>query len=329
VSEPKELVLLSRGCQQIAEATTIDEVKDIEDVARRFQMYAKQEGLGLEAHNAGAEVVLRAQRRQGEMLRDNLPHGGGRPPEKPGHDVRVLPRLADLGIAEKHSQRLQTIAGVKAKAFEQYISETKAAGQELTATGVYRLAQDQENEQRRHAPITLPAKGKYACLVIDPPWPVQKIEREVRPRQASFDYPTMSADELRALLVPRRADTNAQLYCWTTHKFLPLAFQLVESWGFRYECLLTWVKNVGFTPFSWMYSTEHVLFARRGNLPLLRKGLRLDFHAKVREHSRKPDEFYDLVREASPGPRLDWFSREAREGFDQCGNEPGRFGKEA
>ena len=60
-------------------------------------------------------------------------------------------------------------------------------------------------------------------------------------------------------------------------------------------------------------------------MPLLKNGLRLDFSGKVREHSRKPDEFYDLVRRASPGPRIDIFSREKRDGFDQYGHEVGKF----
>jgi N6-adenosine-specific RNA methylase IME4 len=106
---------------------------------------------------------------------------------------------------------------------------------------------------------------------------------------------------------------------------LPAALRLTEAWGFTYECVLTWVKNVGFTPYSWMYSTEHVIFARKGSLPLTVRGRRLDFAAKRREHSRKPNEFYALVRDVSPGPRLDLFSREPHDGFDQWGNETGKF----
>jgi N6-adenosine-specific RNA methylase IME4 len=166
--------------------------------------------------------------------------------------------------------------------------------------------------------------GEYQCIVIDPPWPMEKIERDVRPNQAApLDYRPMSIDELRALALPAAVDCH--LYLWTTHKFLPSALELAEAWGFNYQCLLTWVKNVGFTPFSFMYSTELVVFARRGSLDLVVKGRRLDFTAKVREHSRKPDEFYDLVRDVSPGPRIDMFSREARDGFDQWGNETARF----
>lgn len=173
-----------------------------------------------------------------------------------------------------------------------------------------------------------PKPGTYHTFVVDPPWEIEKIARDVRPKQKAMDYPSIPDEELCAWgekhLVPAARD-DAHLYLWTTHKKLPLALDLVESWGFNYQCLLTWVKNVGFTPFSWMYSTELIIFARRGNLDLLQLGRRLDFSAKVREHSRKPDEFYDLVREVSPGPRLDMFSREARDGFDTWGGEAGKF----
>jgi len=166
----------------------------------------------------------------------------------------------------------------------------------------------------------------YKTIVIDPPWPVEKILRDERPNQAEFDYPIMGISEIRALPVRQAADeAGCHVYLWTTQKYLPVAYELFRDWGIEYQCLMTWVKNVGFTPFSFMYSTEHCLFGRYGTLPLLKLGKRLDFQAKVREHSRKPDEFYDLVREVSPGPRLDWFSREKHDGFEQYGNEPERF----
>jgi N6-adenosine-specific RNA methylase IME4 len=193
------------------------------------------------------------------------------------------------------------------------------------------LLQLAKREQRKEQIVQLKEKGVelptgiYSCLVVDPPWPMQKIEREVRPNQVEFDYPTMTEDELKAFPLLDLAADDCHLYLWTTQKHVPLALRLAEHWGFKYQCLMTWVKNVGFTPFSWMYSTEHVLFCTRGNLPLLAIGKRLDFSAKVREHSRKPDEFYDLVKEVSPGPRLDVFSREKRDGFEQYGNEVEKY----
>ena len=38
---------------------------------------------------------------------------------------------------------------------------------------------------------------RVETIVLDPPWPMAKIERDVRPNQVAFDYPTMSEDELR------------------------------------------------------------------------------------------------------------------------------------
>jgi len=175
--------------------------------------------------------------------------------------------------------------------------------------------------------IELP-KGKYKTLVIDPPWPIEKILREVRPNQDSVDYPVMSVKEIKDLSIKDLIDQNGcHIYLWTTHKHLPDALESLKVWGVKYQCILTWIKNVGFTPFSWMYSTELVLFGRVGNLDLLEKGVRLDFSAKVREHSRKPNEFYEIAKRVSPVPRIDIFSREKREGFDQYGNEVSKFNK--
>jgi len=169
-----------------------------------------------------------------------------------------------------------------------------------------------------------PPVGLYRTIVVDPPWPIEKIKREVRPNQFEYSYPTMSIEEIKLITLPAY-DDGCHVYLWVTQKYLPYGFEIFKEWGVKYECLLTWIKNVGFTPFSWMYSTEHCLFGRIGNLPLLQLGKRLDFNAKVREHSRKPDEFYDLVKLVSPEPRVDYFSREKREGFEQYGNEPEKF----
>jgi N6-adenosine-specific RNA methylase IME4 len=167
--------------------------------------------------------------------------------------------------------------------------------------------------------------GKYKTIIVDPPWPISFMPRDQRPLQVGVPYPLMNLEQIKELPINDISEADSHLYLWTTHKFLPECFEIVKNWGFQYQCLMTWVKNVGFTPFSWMYTTEHVLFCRKGNLPLLRKGLRLDFTGKVREHSRKPDEFYDLIKQASPEPRIDFFSREKRDGYEQWGNEINKF----
>jgi N6-adenosine-specific RNA methylase IME4/ParB-like chromosome segregation protein Spo0J len=212
-----------------------------------------------------------------------------------------------------------------AEADPQYVPLVAEMDRTGRVDGAYRKLIETQRIERIKAEEIAPPTGKYRCVVVDPPWPMEKILRETRPNQDAFDYERMSIDDIKRLAIPVNED-GCHVYLWTTQRFLPDAFSVFEAWGVQYECMLTWVKNVGFTPFSFMYSTEHVLFGRVGNLPLLKKGERLDFAAKVREHSRKPDAFYALLERVSPGPRIDMFSREDRDGWVSWGREAGKLG---
>lgn len=198
------------------------------------------------------------------------------------------------------------------------------ADRPLLASEATRLAARQRTPDPVDKAVPPPV-GKYRCIVIDPPWPMKKIERDERPNQGlELDYPTMTLEQIAdEAMVPVRtlADDDCHIYLWVTHKFLPAGLELLDTWGFNYQCVMTWRKNVGITPFSWMYDTEHVLFGRRGNLPLERLGMRLSFDAPTVGHSVKPDVFYDRVLEATPGPRVEMFARRERDGFTGWGNE--------
>lgn len=183
------------------------------------------------------------------------------------------------------------------------------------------------NQLQNRKPDGLPEApvGTYRCIVIDPPWPMPKIDRKEREKQTRtiLDYPTMSLDEIQELPIPDLAADGCHLYLWVTQKFLPVGLGFLDAWGFGYQCVMTWVKPTGMTPFSWMYNTEHVLFGSHGSLGLERKGLKLSFEAAVVRgtHSTKPSVFYDRVRAASPEPRLEMFARKERKGFVTWGDE--------
>jgi N6-adenosine-specific RNA methylase IME4 len=177
---------------------------------------------------------------------------------------------------------------------------------------------------------------KYRTIVADPPWP-QKGGGPLAGREGFIDatgpslalpYATMTIEGIAALEVPAAPD--AHLYLWTTSGFLPDAFRVMAAWGFRYSTTLVWAKAPIGAGLGGAYgiATEFVLFGRRGSLPALRKEGRnwwtwkrpYDERGKPR-HSAKPEEFYALVEQVSPGPFLEMFARRRRLGWDVWGNE--------
>lgn len=190
------------------------------------------------------------------------------------------------------------------------------------AKSIFRAWQETRQEIKPKVETPPFPDGKFRTIVIDPPWESQMVLKEVRPNQVEFPYPTMNLEEIKNLPVKELAvEEGCHVYLWTTHKYLPDALEIFEYWGAKYQCLLTWVKPVGISPFSWMYDTEHVLFGRIGNLDLLKMGVRLSFNAPVTRHSEKPDVFYEKVKEVSPEPRLEMFARKNHDGFKPWGNE--------
>lgn len=163
-----------------------------------------------------------------------------------------------------------------------------------------------------------PVTGKFRTILVDPPWDYGSLSLAGR---AAPRYAVMGDEELLALPVPGWADEQCHLYLWTTNNFLGRALALVESWGFAYKTLITWVKPSFGLGSYFRNSTEHCLFAVKGNLTTRVKNIPTHFEAKRQGHSVKPDMIYSIAERASYPPRLEVFTRQERKEWEKAFHE--------
>ena len=177
---------------------------------------------------------------------------------------------------------------------------------------------------------------KFATILADPPWRFTNRTGKMAPEHHRLSrYGTMSLDDICALPVEGAAADPAHLYLWVPNALLPDGLKVMAAWGFEYKSNLVWHKirkdggsdgrGVGF---YFRNVTELCLFGIRGkNARTLAPGRRQVnlLGTRKREHSRKPDEFYDIVEACSPESRLELFARGARKGWMAWGNQADEY----
>jgi N6-adenosine-specific RNA methylase IME4 len=191
---------------------------------------------------------------------------------------------------------------------------------------VYKVAEPNPSED-----LLAKMTGQYSTILADPPWQFQNRTGKVAPEHRRLlRYPTMELKEIIELPVSRLAAAQSHLYLWVPNALLQEGLRVMEAWGYTYKSNLVWHKirkdggpdgrGVGF---YFRNVTELILFGVRGSMRTLPPGRRQVniLATRKREHSRKPDEIYDIIESCSPGPYLEVFARFRRPGWKQWGNE--------
>ena len=179
--------------------------------------------------------------------------------------------------------------------------------------------------------LSMARRERFATILADPPWRFQNRTGKMAPEHRRlYRYDTMSIEEVMRLPIPRLVLPQAHLYLWVPNALVLEGLEMMRRWGFTYKTNLVWHKvrkdggpdgrGVGF---YFRNVTEMVLFGVRGSMRTLSPGRRQVniVVSRKREHSRKPDELYDIIEQCSPGPYLELFARHPRPGWYQWGDE--------
>lgn len=173
---------------------------------------------------------------------------------------------------------------------------------------------------------------KYKTIVIDPPWPIEKLRQQCsvmskakyRPsHDRNFEYSFMSIDQIKQLPIQQLSGDDCWLFLWTIQKYLPISFDMIHDWGFKYLCLITWNKRNGMKVAGFNYMSEFIVVGRKGKFPAFVRGIQIPTVMTINptRHSEKPNEFYQLLEVCYDSPKLSLFERKPRVGFDIWGDE--------
>jgi N6-adenosine-specific RNA methylase IME4 len=344
-----ELARYDRACHALAEARSVDEVKDVRDVAMAMRLYAKQaKNRQMEAD--AYELRVRAERKLGEMIATQketvgLATGGEHGGKAKIDGTRAAPSnaratLAEAGIDKKLSSRAQKISAIPPTAFEEMVKDGREEVQRAAEKRVVKeikIAQARDTYDARAESggkvedlVALAASGKkFAVIYADPPWHELTWSERGGLRAPQSRYDTMTAAEVATLPVQPLAAKDSVLLLWTPWSQLPGALDVIKAWGFEYKTVaFNWVKkNRGGEGLHtgmgrWTRSnSEPCLLATNGDPLRLDMGVHQLIVSPVREHSRKPDEAHERIERLLAGAYLELFARAERPGWVTWGNE--------
>lgn len=174
--------------------------------------------------------------------------------------------------------------------------------------------------------------NKFDILMIDPPWLKKKGGlRKSRPNQGKeLEYITMSTIEIFDLLdkdVFSQAKETHTVFMWTIDQYLIECEKFMEERNYKRHCRFVWNKMNGVAPaFTVRYSHEYLIWYYKPKmLPISKEQqgkFMTVFDEKSREHSRKPNYPYEMIEKLYPdNSKIDVFSREKRDGWEQYGNQ--------
>jgi N6-adenosine-specific RNA methylase IME4 len=323
------------ACRAVAEAKTLDEVRDWEDKAAAVREYTRRAGnrtLELDA----IEIRERARLRRGQLLlalraEGKLSQGTGRKKSSAADFVT----LEDLGVSPDESSRDQAIAKLDGDSFERLVARCRASAKDHPEKHTFDMLKAERKEASRASDAAAYAArtadgctvedleklatdgARFGCIYADPPWEFKVYSGKGKDRSADRHYDTRGLDHIKELPVARLAADDCVLLMWAVMPELPGALEVIAAWGFEYKTVgFTWIKEnksgeglfwgMGF----WTRANAEVcLLATKGNPKRQNADVHQVVMRPIAEHSRKPDEIADRIERLVNGPYLELYGR--------------------
>ncbi|MFQ5531864.1 MAG: MT-A70 family methyltransferase [Candidatus Nanoarchaeia archaeon] len=331
----KQIEKLKTWKKELALAETFEEVKTHESAAAAAAEFAKRNKIALDKQNEIGKFRIDIERKKGAWLDENYPQGGKNKYTK----MKVeQPDLHQMPVTKDESSKARLI-NREEELSNQVMDEIELKGEVITPNKVQSEIRKIIKKEKRINEIkeqikeiengNIPElKGLYDVISIDPAWNYEGENKnttsyDANGRRVANPYPEMTIQEIKNINLPLMED--AVVFLWTTHKFLPDAFDILRSWELDYKATLVWNKEkIGMGAWFRM-QCEFCLVGIKGK-PYWNNTIYRDImNEPRRQHSRKPDVFFDMVDKITLGRKLEYFSREKREGWEVFGNDINKF----
>ena len=314
---------------ELAKAETFEEISFIKSQADAVAEFAKRLKLSKEKQDEIGMFRIQVEAEQGKWLEEHFPTGVRSDRKSRVASVATVNSMKDIGINEHQSSQSRLI-NKEPDLVQEAIEEIKKDNKQVvTPNAVQKKVRQklrEQNIEKQKEEIEnnkLPEiNGLYDIISIDPPW---NYGRKYDPEgsRVANPYPEMSNDDIKKIKLP--LNYNAVVFLWTTHKFLPIAFEILNHWQLDYKATMVWDKvNIGMG--NWFRMQCEFCLVGIKNKPFWNNTKFSELiKEKRREHSRKPDSFFNLINEICAGRKLEYFSREKRDGWDVFGNDVNKF----
>jgi len=320
--------------KDLALAETFEEIKLHDSASAAAAEFARRNNLALEKQNEIGKFRVDVETKKGQWLDENFKHGRNQfTKEVEQSDLLKMP------VSKDESSRARKIKNTKEEKLEQIMHEIEERGDVITPNNVHKLIKKEEKKEQRIELINkqieeieageLPElKGLFDVISVDPPWNYEgenknKTSFDSVGRRVANPYPEMTTQEIKEIELPLMKD--AIVFLWTTHKFLPDALDILKEWNLEYKGTLVWNKEKMGMGAWFRMQCEFCLVGVKGKPYWENTKYRDILNEPRREHSRKPDSFFTMVEEITMGRRLEYFSREKRQGWEVFGNDINKF----